>query len=370
MPDSSGRDDPREPRGNRAESEGRESQQEREAREFLRRTRPGASREDAEDAVQATFEQARRAWANVSEESTQLWFAGKDVDTLLYRINRRTPVTGETLFSQPRDVLDHLEQVLAVSVSVETGRAHKRVWHIGNKVFDHRARRLTGRIGWTRPTEVLAPVWDDERQEWADRVLASDVTVVAPFAFDADSRYLGVLRHNSFRETTVAEVFREILNRGERVRAEPSTEWDVEPVGDPEDFYQWVASADRVVNVDLVFKRPNPDAEREFEQLFARMNELEARQIRESIAAQDNERGLSKQALTREPTTRSFIMAAMAAFGYIVGRGYRSGRKETYDQRSRVARERIENVAPSWDGAAEEVLEAVQRARARRRQDG
>jgi len=304
------------------------------------------------------------------EEPTQLWFAGKDVDTLLYRINRRTPVTGETLFTQPVDVLNHLEQVLAVSVSYETGRAHKRLWHIGNKIFDHRAGTLTGRVGWTRPTEVQAPVWDDERQEWADRVLAGDVTVVAPFAFDADRRYLGVMRHSSFSETTIAEVFREILNLGERRRPEPSTDWDVEPVGDAEEFYQWVASADRVVSVDLVFKRPNPDAEREFEQLFARQNELRARYIKESIAAQDNERGLSKQALRREPVTRSFIMAAMAAFGYIVGRGYRAGRKVTYDQRRRAARERIENVGPSWDGATEEVLGAVRRAEARRRQDG
>ena len=217
---------------------------------------------------------------------------------------------------------------------------------------------------------MVAPVWDDERQEWADRVLASDVTVVAPFAFDADGRYLGVLRHSTFIEMTVAEVFRQILNRGEGRRAEPSTEWDVEPIGDPEEFYEWVASADRVVNVEFVFKRPNPDAEREFEQLFARMNELQARQIRESIAAQDNERGLSKQALRTEPITRSFIMAAMAAFGYVVGRGYRRGREVTYDQRRRAARERIENVGTSWDGATEEVLGAVRRARARRRQDG
>ena len=289
---------------------------------------------------------------------------------MLYKINRRPPATGETIFTQPRDVLDHLEQVLAASVSYETGRAHKRVWHIGNKVFDHRAGTLTGRVGWTRPTEVLTPVWDDERQEWSDRVLAGDVTVVAPFAFDSDGRYLGVLWHSSFSETTVADVFRQILNRGEGRRSEPSTEWDVEPIGDPEDFYGWVASADRIVNVEFVFKRPNPDAERAFEQLFARMDELAARQIRESITAEDNERGLSKQALRTEPVTLSFIAAAMAAFGYIVGKGYRRGRKVTYDQRRRAARERIENVAPSWDGATEEVLGAVRRARARRRQDG
>ncbi len=106
---------------------------------------------------------------STSEEPTQRWFAGKDVDTLLYRINRRAPVTGVTMFEPPQHILAHLEEVLAVSVSYETGRAHKRVWHIGNKVFDHAAGTLAGRVGWTRSAEVLAPVWDDEKQEWSDR---------------------------------------------------------------------------------------------------------------------------------------------------------------------------------------------------------
>jgi hypothetical protein len=366
MPDSSGQGDPPDPRGSREGSEGRESKREREARKPLGYT---PSREPSSPvAFSQGFGSGLRG--KPTEESTQLWFAGKDADTLLYKVNRRTPVAGETLFSQPDDVLDHLEQVLAVSVPYETGRAHKRLWHIGNKVFDHRAGTLTGRVGWTRPTEVVAPVWDDERQEWADRVLASDVTVVAPFAFTANDRYLGVLRHSTFDDRTIADVFTQILNRGEARRAEPSTEWDVEPIGDPEEFYAWVASTDRVVSVEFVFKRPNPDAEREFEQLFDRMNQLEARQIRELIAAQDNERGLSKQALSTEPITRSFIAAAMAAYGYIVGRGFRRGLRETYDQRRRGARERIENVSPTWDGATEEVLGAVRRARGRRRQDG
>jgi hypothetical protein len=303
-------------------------------------------------------------------EPTQRWFAGKDADTLLYRINRRIPVTGETIFRQPENVLRHLEEVLSISVPVETGRAHKRRWHIGNKVFDDSAGTLTGRVGWTRPQEVLAPVWDDDRQEWADRVVPGDVTVVAPFAFTSDGRYLGVLRHSSFREQTIADVFIKFLNGGERRRAEPSTDWDVEPIGDEQDFYDWVDSTDRIVNVEFVFKRPNPDAEREFQELFDRMNELAASQIRETIAASDADRGLSKQALRNEPISRMFITAAMAAFGYVVGRGFRHGRSDTYDQRSRVARERIENVAASWDGATEEVLQAVRRARARRRPDG
>jgi hypothetical protein len=65
-----------------------------------------------------------------------------------------------------------------------------------------------------------------------------------------------------------------------------------------------------------------------------------------------------------------FIAAAMAAYGYVIGLGFLRGRRVKYDQRKKAAREHIENVAGTWDGATEEVLEAVRRARARRRQDG
>ena len=307
--------------------------------------------------------------ANV-DESTQHWFAGKDVDTLIYKINRRPPVSGETMYAPPENVLEHLQECLIVPISVETGRRFKRQWRIGNKIFDQNAGTLTGMVGWTRSAAALASVWDEERQAWVDEVVPGKVSAVAPFAFVADGRFLGVLRHSSFSETTIATVFRDILNRGELARPAPSTDWDVEPVGDEQEFYQWVEATDRILNVEFVFKRPNPDAEREFEQLFARMDDLEARQIRESITALDSDRGLNKQALRNEPTSRMFIAAAMAAFGYVVGRGVSRGRRVRYDQRGHAARERIENVGASWDGATEEVVQAVQRARARRRQDG
>jgi len=310
------------------------------------------------------------AAAQGTDEPTQRWFAGKDVDTLIYRINRRAPAGGPIFFSPPPSVLTHLEQVLSASTTYETGRQPRRQWHIGNKVFNHTDGTLTGRVGWTRETQVNTPEWDEARQEWADRYVTGDTTIIAPFAFIADGRYLGVLHSSTFTEKSIAAVFRQILNRGENRRAEPSTEWDVEPIGDEREFYDWVAATDRVLGVEFVFKRPNPDAEREFEQLFARMDELEARQIRELIAAQNEARGLNKEALRHEPVTRMFVTAAMAAFGYVVGKGITRGRRTQYDQRSRVARERIENVAPSWEGATEEVLDAVLSARARRRPDG
>jgi hypothetical protein len=262
-----------------------------------------------------------------------------------------------------------MEEVLSYPVVVQSGRRHRREWRIGNKVFDQQAGTLTGMIGWTRTAAALSSVWDEDRQSWVDRFVAADQSAVAPFAFAADGRFLGVLRNSSFAETTLATVFRDILNRGESARSAPTTDWDVEPVGDEQGFYDWVASTDQVLKVEFVFKRPNPDADREFEELFARMDELEARQIRESINALDPDRGLSKQALRNERTSRMFITAAMAAFGYVVGNGVSHGQKVRYDQRTHAARERLQNVSPTWDAATEEVLGAVRRLVARRRRD-
>jgi hypothetical protein len=95
-----------------------------------------------------------------------------------------------------------------------------------------------------------------------DRQVASEISSVGPFAFVVDGRVLGVLRHSSFSEITIASVFKEFLNRGEQARPVPTTDWDVEPIGDEQQFYEWVDSTDRVDSVELVFKRPNPDAER------------------------------------------------------------------------------------------------------------
>ena len=305
-----------------------------------------------------------------TDEPGQHWFAGKDVDTLLYRINRRPPARGETLMGQPEDLLGHLEEVLRLAHgTVETGRRFKRQWRIGNKTFDREAGTFTGIIGWARSGAAWSSFWDEEQQAWVDRIVPSDVSAVAPFAFIVNGRYLGLLRHSSFSETTVAKVFRDFLNRGERARVFPTTDWDVEPVGDEQGFYQWVDEMDRILDVNLVFKRPNPDAEREFEGLFARLDALRAERIREVISASSADRGLDKQALRTEPGTHAFIAAAMAAFGYVVGHGVLRGRRVAYDQRRRAARERIENVSATWDGATQEVIRAVRRAKERRQRN-
>lgn len=291
------------------------------------------------------------------------WFAGRDVDVLFYRVNRRS----ETLFQPPADILDHLRLVLEHPRTVETGRRHKRQWRIGNKNFDSSAGVLTGMIGWARSGDALNSAWDEESQSWIDVIVPSDISAVAPFAFSADRRFVGVLKHSSFTERNIAAVLSDLLNQGEQNLPTPYTVWDVEPVGDERDFYGWVDATDQVTAVELVFKRPNPDAEEAFQSLFQRLDEHRAKQIKETITARDADEGLNKEALRTEPTTRSFISAAMSAFGYIVGFGVIRSKRVKYDQRTHVARERLGNVAPSWDGATEEVLGAVRRAERRRR---
>lgn len=295
------------------------------------------------------------------------WFAGKTVDVLLYKINRRPPGTEAFLVDPPQDVIEHLMIVLDLARTVESGRRYKRTWRIGNKSFNREKGEVSGRLGWSRAEDALSSSWDEADQAWVEQLVASDTVATAPFVFVADGRFLGVLKHSSFSETTVSAVFRDFLNDGERARDVPTTDWDVEPIGDEEEFYEWLSDADRVTSVDFVFKRPNPDAEREFEELFARLDELEARQIRETVVARDQARGLNKQALRTEPVSRSFIAAAMAAFGYVVGRGFIGNRKVKYDQRKHGARERLENVSGSWDGALDEVRGAVYRAQEKRR---
>jgi len=112
----------------------------------------------------------------------------------------------------------------------------------------------------------------------------------------------------------------------------------------------------------MVFERPNPDGEPEFEELFARLDRYHADQIKEEIRARDQPSGLEKQAVREDPTTKGFLLAALDhAFGRVWAKGKKNGRSATYDQRHRVQRQSLENVGTDWDTATEAVLAAVTR---------
>jgi len=301
------------------------------------------------------------------------WFAGKAVDVLIYRVNRR-PLSGEPMLffeERPEDVLAHLHDILGDLQPVKSGRRFQRDWRLGNKTFDAAAGVMTAQLGYSRAGETIGNVWDEETQSWTDWVVQTNASAVAPLAFvrdddDVESRFLGVLRHPSFEEDTVAWVLTEMLNRAEHRNRLPRVEWAVEPVGDPKEFYEWLRTTDQVTELQFVFKRPNPDGEESFLDLFQRLDLLEADKIRENITARDPNTGLNKAGLMSDSTTRGFIAAAMAAFGFVVGKGRRRGKKVRYDQRQKALRQKVEDVSPEWDAATEDVLNAVRTALRRR----
>lgn len=301
--------------------------------------------------------------AAITAAAQRRWFAGKDLDVFIFRVNRRP---DGSLFEQPSNFFEHLLEVLSHPVQAETGRHHKRVWHVGNKNYSPDRDVLTGVFGWARSGEAVEQLWDEASQAWVERVVLDRITAVAPFTLIGDGRYLGILRHSSFDERNVPHALKQILNKGEARRNPPTTSWDVEPVGDLQDLLQWIREVDSVMQMEFVFKRPNPDTESEFKELFNRLNRLEAEQIRERVSSKNVERGLNKEALRTDPVTRGFISAAMASFGYVIAKGLMQGKWTTYDQRRRVARERLENVDESWEGATESVEQATRRARRKR----
>lgn len=304
------------------------------------------------------------------EDGEGHWFAGKTLDVLIYKVNRRPIEADLNLFEPPPDALVHLNETLRRQQRpVTSGRRYQREWRVGNIAHDVEAGTITGMLGWSRSGEALTNVWDEDTQEWRDEVVRSEASGVAPFAYLRDQRFLGVLKHPSFTENTVQWVLTEMLNRSEQRWRIPTVVWAVEPVGDPREFYAWLDSAESITELKFVFERPNPDGEEAFEELFERLDRLEAEKISERITARDQDAGLNKDGLRSDPVTQAFISAAMAAFGFVVGRAYRGGRKVTYDQRQQALREPIENVSADWPSATEQVAGAVRRVTQRRRRD-
>lgn len=303
-----------------------------------------------------------------TEPTDTHWFAGKDVDVLIFRVNRR-PIGDPMLFAPPRSLLSHLRRVLSADRDhpVRSGRRYQREWRVGNLVVG--AGTLTGMIGWSRSGIALSNMYDPVSGEWRDTVVPTDVAAVSPFALTTNLRFLGVLKHPEFTEKTLAHVFTELLNRGEQSLDMPTVAWAVEPVGDRAGFDEWVASTEAITQVKFVFRRPNPDAEPEFEHLFERLDALKAEQIVEQVTALDKNTGLDKDALREDETTQGFISAAMVAFGYVTGRGYRQGKETKYDQRRSARRETVRSLPADWEGARDKVLRAVRKV-TKREQDG
>lgn len=298
-----------------------------------------------------------------SATSGEHWFSKPGQEILFYRINRR-PLGGvESLFSATDSVLEHLARVLGASASATSGTRFHRIWRLGDLAFLDRARGFTGRLGWARTREALAQTWNPESHGWEDQVAVQTDSGVSPIAFDSASRVLGILKHPSFtNEQVLAKVLTHILNEGELVQDFPATDWSVEPLGDVKQFEAWLSKVDHLFVLRTVFKRPNPDAEEAFAQIFARLDAVGAEQLREEIRADKKSSGLNKVEVQRDRTTQGYLVAALQhAFGYVWARGTRKGKTVTFDQRRTVLRSSVDDVGATWQDATKTVLLAVER---------
>ncbi|MDZ8202081.1 hypothetical protein RZO50_11190 [Microbacterium sp. SSW1-59] len=303
-----------------------------------------------------------------SAGNSQMWFAKPGQEVLFYRINRR-PIGGDpSLFHPDPDLLGHLERVLEPAEPATSGTQYKRTWRLGDLRFNRERGTFTGRLGWARSGEAVNQSWDEEQHSWMDRLVARDESAVSPVAFSSDGRILGVLKNPSFStESVLGDVLSQILNLGERQTEFATTEWSVEPLGDSQEFYEWLQDLDQLLTLRMVFERPNPDGEEQFQELFERLDAYEADQIKEEIRARDETTGLKKEAVQEDPTTQGFMVAALRyAFGRVWAKGKRRGRTVHYDQRKQVARTSIDIVGSDWETATSSVLDAVERQTERR----
>lgn len=261
---------------------------------------------------------------------------------------------------QPDSVMDHIIEILPFGKGVVTGRADRqREWILGNRHILTDESGFTGEIGWQRDDQQQASRYVPETQEWRDEVEPAGRSAHAPFAFDGSSRILGMLRHSTFSETTVANVFQTLLREGEQRREWPTTEWSVEPILDERDFLAWLRSVQSVTSINLVAKLPNPDGLEEFGPIWEDMQARSARLISTRMIAANDEVGL--QGLEDDTRVRGNLAMGKQGFGYVEARGRRSGHETVYDQRERVAREVIDDLGQTWDQAEQAILGRVRR---------
>src|ERR1035438_9622396 len=295
--------------------------------------------------------------AAAQQEARPPWFAGRPGTVLLYRVNRR-PLARPTLGGdqEPDSVMEHIIEVLHFGQHVITGPAnHQRDWILGNRNILPDRSALTGQGGWQQNDEQQTSRYVPETQEWRDELEPTERAARAPFAFDARTRVLGVLKHSSFSEVTLPRVFQKLLREGEQEREWPSTELSVEPILDERGFLSWLSSVQSVTSITLVAEIPNPDGLEEFGPVWVEMQARRARLIRMKMLALNDAEGL--KGLEHDARVQGNLAMVRQGFGHVEAHGIRNGHETGFDQREKVVREVIDELEPTWDGAAQSVLE-------------
>jgi hypothetical protein len=272
------------------------------------------------------------------------WFAGQPGAILVYRVNRR-PLREISLFAdKPPSVFEHFRGVLAPGWAVVSGRRHQREWKVGGIQSDAEQELLVGKLGWLPRGEAMVPSWSDEDKDWTSSITAPAGGQVMPFGFDGDSRLLAILHDGSSAPSSVANAFQKILEQNEAQLLAPTTEWAVEPVLDSKDFIEWLASAEIVRSVSFTARLPNPEPD--FNDLAERLDRRHAKDVTETMRARDDG-GLV--GVEQDPDFCQAIEMGAHGFATMRGRGQIDGRATKYSQKDQVARERVDEVPPTWD---------------------
>jgi hypothetical protein len=150
----------------------------------------------------------------------------------LHKVNRRPrsdPIQPSLFEAQEAwpPHFDHVVEDLQFGPVTKTGRRHQREWRLGNRQVDEKEQLLSGQIGWEASRTQASGRYDEDLLQWIDTEEVSIEGPHEPFAYDGRTQLLGVLRHPSFVPSTLAVVFRDLLQLGE-FQHPRGVEWDVE----------------------------------------------------------------------------------------------------------------------------------------------
>jgi hypothetical protein len=277
------------------------------------------------------------------------WYTRRPT-VVFFKVNRRE-LPQETIYPAPEDPFEHFVAVLAFGEPVETtGRGGHRTWFLGHGELkddiDYDARIVVGQIGWVRDETVPQTSFDTANARWIHDTVSSSTGNDAPFVYDGETQRLAVLLHPTFAPASVARVFEELLNRGER-QSFNRYEWSVEPLLDYASFRAWLETTAVIQRVTFVAKLPNPDGMEAFEEVLGRLRAREAKALTETWEARDPETGL--QDIEQDRDASQMIAMAENGYGNVRARGEdEDGQTRTYNQTQRVRRETMPEVPSSW----------------------
>ena len=287
------------------------------------------------------------------------WFSNRAVNVVVFRINRRPKSQGALFGPQQDDFLDHLQEALLFGQPIRVGRRGNRRWRLGNQQIDPDGRFLAGILGWETQETHQQDYYDSSSAEWVPSVATTSRVTLAPFSINILSRRLFVVRHHSFRETPIATVFRELLNLGEQNSINPTTDWDVQPLLDEDDFEAWLRQVAVLDRIKFVAKLPNPDAEEEFLELTEHLKEVQAGEMTHILKAADTEAGLSKR-LQETRITRALMHMSKQGYASISAAAHdNESRKVNFLQSNRTLRILYGITSEEYNDARDELARHV-----------